>query len=135
MSKKIKVPYEYSSQFFGNSKRFRWFEISVPDNVTYKTFIPDFVEHTATVAQILLAEKACARLWLSQWQKNPVPLSPSETMGLLTILDMGVAQVVATYGGDHSAYLNAVKSGETLSETESVILASAAIEKLEQENG
>lgn len=135
MSKKIKVPYEYESQFFGNRRKFRWFEVSVADHVKGKNFIAEFEPHSATLTQLLLAEKACARLWIKGWLQEPAPLTPRETMGLLTVLDMGVPEFVAAHGGDQGKLRETIKHGETLPEEESVLLVTVAHEKLEQENG
>lgn len=135
MSKKIKVPYEYSSQFFGNRKRFRWFEVTVPDNITREIFLPDLVPHSATRAQVMSAERACAKMWIKKWLKEPRQLTYWHTYGLLSVMDMGVSDIVSAHGGDPQAYKKTLTEYEDLPDEESSILVAAALDMLEQNNG
>lgn len=103
--------------------------------MTYRTFVPDFVEHSATITQLLLAEKACAKLWLTSWFKNPQKITKQQLAGLLTVLDTGIPGLAEAAKVDVETLRTAWKYGSDLEDVESAIIATYVFDKLEQENG
>lgn len=119
MNKQIKVPYEYTSGFFGTSKRYRWLPILVAENVDKKTFVPDYVPHSVSKDTYYKVERDCAKIWLEQFWSSPKNLDHKEIMGILTLLDTGVPDFVKHYGGNPRAILDSLNAHLELTDEES----------------
>lgn len=131
MAKVIKTPYRYESLYFGVTKAYRWLPVIVETQVTSKTFVPDIMPHSLSKDDFYKVEKDCARVWLKQLWDSPRAIYPREALGVLTLLDYGVPELVAQYGGDKKAIVNCINSNEWLSDDDSAVFICAITNLLE----
>lgn len=132
MSNTIKVPYEYESAYFGTVVRVRWLSVIVSAYTTTRhNFIPTMTPHSVSRNDFIMLECKCAKKWLKGYRGAPV--TAKEAMGILTILDWGLPELVAEYGGDKQSMLDSINTNSNLDETSSFIFVTALTNALRYE--
>lgn len=128
MSKKIVVPYTYTSSYFGLSRHYPKLTIIVDEPMTAERFHPDYVPHRVTLPTLIKLERDCAKRWLRAVVREPRRISAREAVGLLTVINQDVVEFTDAAGGDRKSIADAINMQEDLSDEDSAVFLTALSE-------